>query len=67
MSTAMKTSPARCERAVDLARHQLLPGTVLAEDEDAGVGFGHLGDGAENLLQDRGLADDLGERPVEVR
>ena len=53
--------------AVDLARRQLLSGTVLAENEDAGVGGGHLGDRAENLLQYRCLADDVGERPVEVR
>ena len=36
--------------AMNLARHQLLARAVLAEDEDAGVGGGHLGHGLKDFL-----------------
>ena len=52
--------------AVDLAGDQLLARAVLAQDQDVGVGGRDLLDGAEHLLHGVRLADDAGERLVQV-
>ena len=52
---------ARGERAVDLARDQLLAGAGLAGDQHRDVGGRDLLDLAEHLLHRRRRADDLAE------
>ena len=59
--TAMNGRWRRGRERVEAARHQLLAGAALAQDEDGGVDGGDLDDALQHLFHRLRLADDAGD------
>ena len=51
---------------MDSARDQLFPCSVLSQDEDVGIGAGHLVNESEHFAYRVALSDDLAKGPADL-